>query len=304
MCSWSEVDLGCASPEERMMPAPGQELLGWTQTRLQAVQNALEKALLNTAKCRQVIPKGPDLIGHRVVVIPNIGGAPPIAYGPDIAATPVQIYVDFTLDDLHAETEEDIIRIISTTAAQVGTLEDVEIVQGGVGPVFGPGTGRVPRNVGLARLAAQAPPGGPPAVLIGAGGIMPNGAQLFTAIVNAVAALEIAGRAGQFALLLHNSLMAILRQPRVPGGVPLITEVQGLVGSNKIASTSALDGTFAPPQIGAILFRLEPPAMDIVRTQLPRVTLVARAAFTNNLCIEEDIALRILEPAAVQPIAY
>jgi hypothetical protein len=289
------------------MPAPGLEMLGWTEKRWQAVQNALEKALPpNTAKCRQVIPKGPDIIGHRVVVVPNIGGAPPIAYGPDIIATPVQIYVDVTLDDQHAETEEHIIRLISAAAAQVGTLEDEEIVRGGVPPVPGPGAGfgRVPRHGGLARLAAQAPPAGAPApVLIGAVG-MPNGTELFAAIANAVAALEATGRAGQFALLLHNSLMAILRQPRVPGGVPLIKEVQGLVGSDKIAGTSALDGTFVPLGIGAILFRLEPPAMDIVHTQLPRVTVMGRAGGLTNLRVEEDIALRILEPAAVQRIAY
>jgi hypothetical protein len=286
------------------MPAPGEEILGWTEERWQAVQEALEKALSNTAKCRQVIPEGPDMIGHRSVVVPNIAGAPPIAYGPDTIATPVQIYVDVALDDQHAEIEADIIRLISAAAAQVGTLEDAEIVQGGVGPVLGPGFGRVPRNVGLARLAAQAPVGAPAPVPIGAGGASPNGAQLFAAITNAVAALEAAGRAGQFALLLHNSLMAILRQPRGAGGVALIQEVEGLIGSDKIAGTSALDGTFVPPGIGAILFRLEPPAMDIVYTALPTLTVMGRAAGLTNLRVEEDIVLRILEPAAVQRIAY
>lgn len=71
------------------MPTLGRELVGWTDQRWQAVQEAVEKALAGTAKCRQVVPKGPDMIGQKSVVVPSIGAAPPIAYGPDAIATPI-----------------------------------------------------------------------------------------------------------------------------------------------------------------------------------------------------------------------
>jgi hypothetical protein len=291
------------------MPIPGREIAGWTAEFWQSVQRAVQKALAGTAKCRQVIPKGPDLIGQMSVTIPTVGAAFPVAYGPDAIVTPVQIYVDVTLDDRHAENEADIIRLMSAAAAVLGGLEDLEIVQGApaAAPAAGPPPpfGRIPRSPGLVRAAAQAPAGAPAPVSFGAAaGAAPTLDELFTAVTNAVAQLEIAGRPGQFGLLLHNTLMALLRQPRFLGGVPLLQEVEGLIGGNKVAGTNALDGTFARRQIGAILFRLEPPAMDIVYTRLPTVTVLARAAGSTLLRVEQDIVLRILEPAAIQPIAY
>ena len=113
------------------MPAPGREIVGWSDQHWQVVQKAVQKALAGTAKCRQVVPKGPDMIGEKSLVVPNVGaGAVPIAYGADTVATPIQIYVDVTLDDYHAENEADLIRLMNAAAAQLGMLEDQEIVQG------------------------------------------------------------------------------------------------------------------------------------------------------------------------------
>jgi hypothetical protein len=98
--------------------------------------------------------------------------------------------------------------------------------------------------------------------------------------------------------------MATLRQPRVPGGVPLIQEIEGLIGSSEIVGTSALDGTFAAGNVGGILFRLEPTAMDLVHTLLPTVTVLGRTGGSTDLRVEEEIVLRVLDPAAVQPIVY
>ena len=133
-----------------------------------------------------------------------------------------------------------------------------------------------------------------------------DGADLYTAVARAVVNLEIADRPGPCALLLHNILMATLRQPRFAGGVPLIQELESLIGSSKIAGTSALDGIPLVPrgEIGAFLFRLEPDAMDIVHTQLPTVTVLGRAAGSTHLRVEEDIVLRVLDSAAIQPIPY
>jgi hypothetical protein len=86
--------------------------------------------------------------------------------------------------------------------------------------------------------------------------------------------------------------------------VPLIQEVEGLIGSNEIVGTSALDGTFAAGAICGVLLRLEPAAADLVQTQLPTVTVLGRAAGSTDLRVEEEIAVRVLDPAAIQPIAY
>jgi uncharacterized linocin/CFP29 family protein len=290
------------------MPAPGREIVGWTDEHWQVVQKAVQKALAGTAKCRQAVPKGPDMIGQKSLVVPNVGaGVVPIAYGADTIATPIQIYVDVTLDDYHAESEADLIRLMSAAAAQLGMLEDQEIVQGAGPPPPPPppaGSGRVARQLGLARAAAATAAGAGAAIGAAVPGSPPSGDELYRAVATAVVNLEIAGRPGPCALLLHNILMATLRQPRFAGGVPLIQELESLIGSSKIAGTSALDGTFVVGRIGAILFRLEPAAMEIVHTQLPTVTVLERAAGSTDLRVEEDIVLRILDSAAVQPIPY
>jgi hypothetical protein len=243
------------------------------------------------------------MIGQKSLVVPNVGaGAVPIAYGADTIATPIQIYVDVTLDDYHAESEADLIRLMSAAAAQLGMLEDQEIVQGAGPPA--PPPGRIARHLGLARAAAATAAGAGAAIGAAVPGAPPSGDELYRAVATAVVNLEIAGRPGPCALLLHNILMATLRQPRFAGGVPLIQELESLIGSSKIAGTSALDGTFVVGRIGAILFRLEPAAMEIVHTQLPTVTVLERAAGSTDLRVEEDIVLRVLDSAAVQPIPY
>jgi hypothetical protein len=224
----------------------------------------------------------------------------------------MHIFHDATLDDQHAQSDVEIIRLLEVAAAQLGVLEDQEIVQGAPAPAAAargappppavPRFGRVPRNAGLVRNAANAA-GGPP-VAIGAAGGNPNGGQVYAAITNAVAALETAQRPGRYGLLVHNNLMATLRQPRVAGGVPLIQEVEGLIGSSEIAGTGALDGSFAAGNICGILFRLEPTAMDLVHTMLPTVTVTGRAGGLTDLRVEEEIVLRILDPVAVQRIMY
>lgn len=305
------------------MATPGSESVGWTEQRWKAVKDAVEKTLAGTAKCRQVIPKGPEMIGEKAVVAAVVlPGVVPITYGPDAIHTPIQVFVDSNLDDPHAESDAEVVALVEIAAAQLGVVEDLEIVQGPPAPAVAGAAGaaaaaaaaaaappgRVARNPALVRRAARAPalPAAPvrPPTPIGAAGANPNGAQLYAAITTAVAALEGAGRPGRFGLLVHNTLMATLRQPRVPGGVPLIQEVEGLIGSSEIVGTSALDGTFVVGQICAVLLRLEPPAMDLVHTQLPRVTILGRAAGQTNLRVEEEIVLRVLDPTAIQPIAY
>lgn len=291
--------------------ANGHELMSWTDEQWKAVQEGLEKALAGTAKCRQVIPKGSDRIGEKSVAVPVIAAGAAISYGPDVIATPVQIYSDAALDDQHADTITDILRLVEVAAAQLGVLEDQEIIQGQPPAAAGAGgararaaaPGRAARNGSLAR-AGVATAGAAAATQIGAGGANPNGAQLYAAITSAIAALEGAGRPGRFGLLVHNTLMATLRQPRVPGGVPLIQEVEALLGSNEIVGTSALDGTFAGGAVCGALLRLEPAALDLVHTQLPTVTVQGRAAGTTTLRVEEEIVLRVLDPAAIQAIAY
>jgi hypothetical protein len=281
----------------------GHELVSWTQEEWAAIHEAVERALAATAKCRQVIPRGADAIDEKAVVVPAIAPAPgaPVAYGPDTIATPVHVYVDATLDDQHAGKLPDIIRLLEVAAAQLGVLEDEEIVNGDSGGAATPG--REPRNPALSRAAAAGAGTNPP-IAIGAGGNNPDGAQLYAAIATAIAALEGAARPGRFGLLVHNGLMATLRQPRVAGGVPLIQEAEALIGSNEIVGTSALDGSLAAGATCGALLRLEPPALDLVQTQLPNVTVLGRAAGSTNLRVEQEFVLQVTDPAAVQSIEY
>jgi hypothetical protein len=321
------------------MTTSARELVGWTEQRWTAVQEAVDKALARTAKCRQVVPKAADQIGEKAVVVPNIAAGAPLAYGADTIASPVHVYVDVRLDDQHVEDEAAVLRLIEAGASQLGVLEDDEVIQGAPAPAApaaaaaaagggaaaaaaapvaavapaavpaAPGRGvRAARNAGLLRgrigRAPGAAAGGAGTTPIGAGGAAPTGQQIMTAIATAVADLETAGRPGPSGLLLHNRLVAILRVPPVAGAAPLIQQVEQLIGSSEIVGTSALDGSLVAGRVCGILFRLEPAAIDVVHTQKPTVTVLGRAGGQTDLRIEEEIVVRVMDQTAVHRIEY
>jgi hypothetical protein len=298
------------------MPSSGLE---W---KLNESTDDIQEQIAETAKSRQVVPKGPDSIGQQAVVVPTLLPGPPVQYGPERIVTPVHVYVDIMLNDQQAAHPASIQNAIGSAAAQLGVIEDEEVLQGAVGapappPAAAPFLGRFARNVILARdgiaggpgvVAALVPLPGP--IGIGAGpGVNPNGDQLNLAIINAVAALQVANRPGRLGLLVSHNLMATLQlaRPAVPGGPPLIREVEGRIG-NKIVATSALlavpPGVGAAPGICGVLLRLDPAAADVVHTQLPTVTALGRAAGLTYLRVEEEIAVRLLDPTAIQTIQY
>lgn len=302
------------------MATSARQLVGWTDARWAIVQEAFDKAFAGTAKCRQVVPKGPDMIGETSVDVPTIAAGPPFAYGPATTASPIHLYVDLTLDDEYAGNEAAITRLIGAASAQLGVLEDQEIVQGSapapaalaLAPVLAPPAAgaprprlaRIARNPGLARAQLNVAPAGAVLTAIGAGGANPTGAQLATAISTAVGALENAGRPGPYGLLLHNMLVATLRQPLIAGGAPVLQHVEQLIGSGEVAGTSALDSSLAANAVCGILFRLEPPGIDLVHTQQPTITVLGRTAGQTELRVEEEIVVRILDPQALHHITY
>ena len=181
------------------MPNSTREALGWSEERWTTIQGAIERAIARTAKCRQVVPKGPEKIGEKSVVVPQVGGALPFAYDPDIIATPVHIFVNLRLDDQHINDELAVIRLVEASAARLGALEDVEVIQGGpvgvpaaaaAAPPFGrePRTGlqRARLNIPRARVTLINDPPAP--------GRVPTGDELLTAIAKAKVALEVAER--------------------------------------------------------------------------------------------------------------
>lgn len=291
------------------MPNSTREALGWSEERWTTIQGAIERAIARTAKCRQVVPKGPEKIGEKSVVVPQVGGALPFAYDPDIIATPVHIFVNLRLDDQHINDELAVIRLVEASAARLGALEDVEVIQGGpvgvpaaaaAAPPFGrePRTGlqRARLNIPRARVTLINDPPAP--------GRVPTGDELLTAIAKAKVALEVAERPGACGLLLHTRLLAILGLPPVAGAAPLIQTVEQIIGSSEVVGTSALDDTFVPNEIAAILFRLEPAAVDTVHTMLPVATFLGRNGGQTDLQVEEEIVVRILDQTAIHRIAY
>jgi hypothetical protein len=249
------------------------------------------------------------MIAERAVVIANINPAGPIGFNPDVIATPIHIYVDVNLDDDHALNDGDVIAAFQRAAAQLGVIEDQEIVQGAPGGALRAGIGRTARNPALARRAARAvggvAAGGNQVQIAAAGGGQPTGPELYDAITRAAEELDAQGRPRPYGLLVNYELLALLKQPRPGSTVPLIQELEGLIDSSAIAGTSALAGRpFNAGDVGAILFGLNPAALDLVHTMLPQVTFVGRAGNVTNLRVEEEIVLRDLDPLAVQPIQY
>lgn len=287
------------------MAASARELVGWSDERWAAVNEAADRALARTAKCRQVVPKGSDQLGDKAVVIPNVVAGPPLAFGPDTVASPIQLFVDVQIDDQHIENEGSVLRLVEAGASQLGVLEDQEVVQGAPAAAA---AARVPRNPALMRgrlgRAAGGAAGGPGTTTIGAAGAMPTAGQIMTAIASAAADLENVGRPGPCGLLLHNTLLAVMRVPAVAGAPPLIQQVEQLIGSSEIAGTSALDGSLNPGDVCGILLRLEPAAVDLVHTQKPSVTVLGRAGGQTALRVEEEIVLRVMDQGAIHLIEY
>ncbi len=253
--------------------------LGWSTGRVNAVQEAASRSIARTAKCRRVIPKGPQMIGHKSVPVPQIANIAPLQYGTDIVATPIHIWVDVDIDDQHINDEQAVIDLIEASGAQLGRLEDEEIIQGNsiAAPAANAPWGQQLRNNALRRFQFNAKPNPAAVTNIAAAARRPTGLELLTAITTSKDALEGAGRPGECGLLLHNSLYGILGLPLVAGAPPLIHQVEEIIEGNQMTGTSALDGTFNAGQTAAILFRLEPHAVDLVHTMLPTVTFLGRS---------------------------
>ena len=320
------------------MATSARDLVGWTEQRWTAVEEAARKALARTAKCRRVIPIGAEQIGAKGVVIPTIAAGTPIAYEPDTVASPIQIFVNATLSDQNADDEAAVIRLVESAAAQLGLAEDQEVIQGpppvpaapvaAVAPVPAPQRpGRLPRTPGLpprARLneiaalkddedcafAGAEPFETSTAIPIFAKGVAPKAprvaptaAEIVAAVRTAQGELETAGRPGPCGLLLHSRLFATLGD-LAPGGAPYLQQVEQCIDSSEIAGTSALDGSNVNGKVCGILFRLEPPAVDLVQTARPTVTVLGRAGGQTELRVEEDVVIRILDQLAIHHIKY
>lgn len=291
------------------MASSARELLGWTAQRWATAQDAVEKALARTAKCRRVVPKGPDQIGEKAVIVPNfrIQSGSPLRYGTNGIATPVHLYVNIQLDDQHVDDEAAILGLIEAGASLLGALEDYEIIHGAgnaPGSSFGVRAARNSNPALLRGRAVRARGSGSATTLIRVGGVFPTGQEIIIAITEGIAHLETAGRPGPYGLLLHNRLLAVLRIPAVAGASPLIQQVEQLIGSSEIASTSALSAPLGSGNVCGILLRLEPAAIDLVQTQKPAVTVLGRANGETNLRIEEEIVVREADRTAVHFLRY
>jgi uncharacterized linocin/CFP29 family protein len=291
------------------MATSGRELLGWTDQRWTAVEEAAKKALARTAKCRQIIPIGAEQIGAKAVVIPRFKAEGDIAYGPDIVASPIQIRVKAKLNDQTADDEAAVCRLVESAAAQLGFREDQFVIQG-VQPGSGPEPAHVPRNpdlppAPLLNKEVRVPKGGRfnTNTSIEAKGAAPTAAQIATAVRKAKGELETAGRPGPCGLLLHSHLFAELAD-LTPSGARYIEQVERLIDSSEIAGTSALDGTNVGGRLCGILFRLEPPAVDLVQTARPSIVPLGRDNGETQLQVEEDIVIRILDELAIHRILY
>ena len=260
------------------MPAPA-ELSGWSDERWAAVTEAIDRAVAGAAVCRHVVPEAPAPDGGRNISYPAIAaGGPPFVLAPDTVAGPIQIFADLRLDDDHIDDEPAILRLVQTGAAYLGTLEDEEIILGAA-PVPGGAAPppRVPRNPALGRANIGPVVAGAPAIartpINPAAGVpgSPTAQELMAALTTAVAALEVAERSGPCGLLLQSELLAVLRIPPFAGAPPAVQQVEELIRSSEIAGTGVLISPGAAAagasDVGGVLFRLEPPAVDLVRSK-------------------------------------
>lgn len=180
--------------------------LGWSAQRATAIQDALNRALTRTAKCRQVVPKGQNQLGQRAVLVRTIGAPPAPAAGvaplaaslavlPDQVSSPIHMYVNFLIDDARAADDAVLMSVVEAAAAQLGSLEDGEIIMGGTAGPPGVGEGRVALISGLLRAQLNNIMGAPTEIpnlvgqnlIVGAQRPRPTGDELVEAIASGMA---------------------------------------------------------------------------------------------------------------------
>jgi uncharacterized linocin/CFP29 family protein len=289
------------------MATSARELVGWTEERWTAVEEAVRKALARTAKCRRVIPIGAEQIGAKGVAIPAIEESP-IKYGVDAVISQNQLYADVTLDDQHADDEAAVFRLVESAAALLGWLEDNYVIESisttkRTAPTLPQGSGSLPRFPELRRAGLKNNRTGAGKTAIHASGAAPTAAEIVDAVRKAQGELETVGRPGPCGLLLHSRLFATLGDLS-PGGAPYLQHVEHLIDGSEIAGTNALDGTNKAGLLCGILFRLEPAAFDLVQTARPTVTVLGRKDGQTELRVEEDVVVRILDQLAIHHIEY
>src|SRR5262245_10686217 len=105
------------------MATSTRDLLGWSEQGWTAVPEVIDKAVAQTAKCRQIVPKGPEKIGEQSVIVHQIAATPAggaMMYGPDKVATPVHLFFDLQIDDQRLADEHATEHIMASAAASLG----------------------------------------------------------------------------------------------------------------------------------------------------------------------------------------
>jgi hypothetical protein len=306
--------------------------IDWTNPKF---LDAINTSLTATAKCRGAFKAISQNLGTTTVIVPSIAPGDPLAYGPDQVESAVQVYVDVNVDEQqHAGDLPTVINLVSAGAAALGALEDRAIVEG-----VPAAAGGVPAVAGGAPAVAGGVPavaGGAPAVAGGAPAFVGRrlrqraiphgslnrpagapssqikvraparraGADIVRAVSDAMAELENANRPGTYSLILQYQLVSLLNLPSVAGAAPEINAISALIGGNQIVGTRALRNANNRHDVCGILFRFDPPAVDLVLTQLPALIVLGKKDGLTNLRIEESIAVRVLDPTAVHYLEY
>lgn len=274
------------------MSNTARELVGWTEERWNAVQEAAEQSIERTAKCRSVIPIAPDQIGAKTVLVPTVKRGKDGGYHLDTenVITPEQLSMKLKFDDRHSEDEEMILRLVESAAAELGSIEDKT--------VLAKGTNESPRK---SYIISKKMEESDKSVSL----TSKNGTGLINAVSEALSKLEANIRPGPCGLLLGTWFFSLLCRPVEAGKAPPLHQIEPLIGSSEITGTSALAGKDAcEGDVCGILFRNEPAALDIVFTQTPTVTVVERTGGETVLRVEEELATRMLDEAGVILIKY
>jgi hypothetical protein len=267
--------------------------------------DAIQKSLADTANCRRLFPQPLNPQPGAVVTsvtVPTMAPGPPLSYGPDQVESTVQVFIDVDVDEQqHAGDMPTVINLIAAGGTALGALEDKTILQGtgGAKPAGRARQAKLP--VGSLHKVKGA---GSTAIGAAAAHKRPTGTEITRAVSTAMAELENADRPGIYGLILQNELLATLKLAVVAGGGPEINAVEQLIGGNQIAGTSALDRTFTKGEVCGVLFRLSPQAVDLVQTQAPSLKVLGKTKGITNLRVEEDIAIRVLDPEAVHYLEY
>jgi len=251
---------------------------GWTADKWDQLENQARETVNRHAHLRQVIPRAPDMPGAYIVPTltqPARGGSP-ISIEITSAAPPTPQEVPFSLGAQQSADLDIAMRLVERAARTLAFFEEKDLYSG----LSGSGSA-----VGIDVVSGE-----------------PLSAAVVRLVVNGVNELNANGTpyTGPYCLAAEPAFFSAIAVPspgHPRGAFPIL---ETLLGEGSRILHVPLQNNEG--QGRAILFSMDPFAMDLVFVEAPTIALLGLNNGAMNLQLQERYRLRIIDKAAIRTL--